>query len=402
MKIAIMGFGVVGSGVGEIVQSNQDLFLNKIGENIEIKHILDLRDFPDSDYKCFTKDFNDILNDDEVTCVVEVMGGTTPAYEFTKKLLLAGKHVVSSNKELVAKHGTELLKIAKEKNINYMFEASVGGGIPIIRPMHSCLTAGEITKIAGILNGTTNYILTSMINDGVDFKDALKDAQAKGYVEKDPTADIEGHDACRKIAILASLAYGKSVDSEKIPTEGITKITLTDVEYASKLGCSIKLIGSCQKAENGIYARVCPMMIPEGNPLACINDVFNGIVVTGEELGDVMFYGKGAGKLPTASAVVADVIDVAKHKNKNVIIGWEQGPDDYLLSPENQKYSYYIRVKSADISNFADIKTVVLEKSGFENEFALITPLFNEDELNEFISSERFSDTEILGKIRFI
>ena len=402
MKIAIMGFGVVGSGVGEIVQSNQDIFLNKIGENIEIKHILDLRDFPDSDYKCFTKDFNDILNDDEVTCVVEVMGGTNPAYEFTKKLLLAGKHVVSSNKELVAKHGTELLKIAKENNINYMFEASVGGGIPIIRPMYSCLTAGEITKIAGILNGTTNYILTSMINDGVEFKDALSDAQAKGYAEKDPTADIEGHDACRKIAILASLAYGKSVDNEKIPTEGITKITLTDVEYASKLGCSIKLIGSCEKAENGVYARVCPMMIPEENPLACINDVFNGIVVTGEELGDVMFYGKGAGKLPTASAVVADVIDIAKHKNKNVIIRWEQGPDDYLLSPENQKYSYYLRVKSADISNFTDLKTITLEKSGFENEFALITPLFDEGELNEFLNSEKFAKAEILGKIRFI
>jgi len=402
MKIAIMGFGVVGSGVGEIIKSNQELFLNKIGEPLEVGHILDLRDFPDSDYKCFTKDFNDILNDEEITAVVEVMGGINPAYEFTKKLLLAGKHVVSSNKELVAKHGTELLKIAKDNNINYMFEASVGGGIPIIRPMYSCLTAGEITGIAGILNGTTNYILTQMINDGVDFKDALLDAQKKGYAEKDPTADIEGHDACRKIAILASLAYGKAIDSEKIPTEGITNITLTDVEYAAKLKYSIKLIGSYKKAENGIYARVCPMMIPDENPLSCINDVFNGIVVTSEELGDVMFYGKGAGKLPTASAVIADVIDIAKHKNKNVIIRWEQGSDDYLLAPEEQKYSYYIRVKLADISKFSEFETVRLEKAGFEDEFALITPSFNEKELNAFLNSERFSESTVLGKIRLI
>ena len=402
MKIAIMGFGVVGSGVGEIIKTNQDGFLSKIGENIEIRHILDLRDFPDSDYHCFTKDFNDILNDDEVTAVVEVMGGINPAYEFTKKLLLAGKHVVSSNKELVAKHGTELLKIARDKNINYMFEASVGGGIPIIRPMYSCLTAGEITGIYGILNGTTNYILTRMINDGVDFKDALSDAQQKGYAEKDPTADVEGLDACRKIAILGSLAYGKSIDCEKIPTEGISKITLTDAMYASKLKCSIKLIGSCNKGENGVYARVCPMLVPEENPLSCINDVFNGIVVTGDELGDVMFYGRGAGKLPTASAVVADIIDIAKHKNKNVIIRWEQGPKDYLLAPENQKYSYYIRVKSADNSKFSDLKTVTLEKPEFADEFALITPAFDESELNAFLNSERFSGGSVLGKIRLI
>ena len=402
MKIAIMGFGVVGSGVGEIIKSNQKLFFNKLGEPLEVAHILDLRDFPDSDYKCFTKDFNDILNDEEVTAVVEVMGGINPAYEFTKKLLLAGKHVVSSNKELVAKHGTELLKIAKDNNINYMFEASVGGGIPIIRPIYSCLTASEITGISGILNGTTNYILTRMINDGVDFNDALVDAQEKGYAEKDPTADIEGHDACRKIAILASLAYGKSIDSEKIPTEGITNITLVDIEYATKLKSSIKLIGSCKKAENGVYARVCPMMIPDENPLSCISDVFNGIVVTSEELDDVMFYGKGAGKLPTASAVIADVIDIAKHKNKSVIMGWEQGSDDYLLAPEEQKYSYYIRVKSADISKFSEFETVRLEKAEFEDEFAVITPHFNEKELKIFLNSERFSESTVLGKIRLI
>ena len=312
MKIAIMGFGVVGSGVGEIVSKNQSVFLKQIGENIEIKHILDLRDFPDSEFKCFTKDFNDILNDDEVTAVVEVMGGTNPAYDFTKKLLLAGKHVISSNKELVAKHGTELLAIAKEKNINYLFEASVGGGIPIIRPINSCLTSGEIDYIYGILNGTTNYILTKMIDDGVDFSDALKDAQEKGYAEKDPTADVDGFDACRKIAILGSLAFGKHIDSEAIPTEGIRNITLTDVAYANKLGCSIKLIGSCKKEGDKVFARVCPMMVSSKNPVSCINDVFNGIVANDPSLGDVMFYGKGAGKLPTASAVAGDIVEAAK------------------------------------------------------------------------------------------
>lgn len=402
MKIAIMGFGVVGSGVGEIIKSNQDSFLKKIGENIEVKYILDLRDFPDSDYDCFTKNFDDILNDSEITAVVEVMGGTNPAYEFTKKLLLSGKHVVTSNKELVAKHGTELLKIAKENNINYMFEASVGGGIPIVRPMYSCLTAGEITGVYGILNGTTNYILTRMIHDGIDFKQALSDAQKKGYAEKDPSADVEGLDACRKIAILGSLAYGKSIDCDKIPTEGISNITLTDAMYAAKLKSSIKLIGSCIKADGGVYARVCPMLVSEENPLACITDVFNGIVVNGEELGEVMFYGKGAGKLPTASAVVADIIDIAKHKHKNVIIRWEQGPENYLLDPAAQKYSYYIRVKAADISKFSEFETVTLEKPGFEDEFALITPLFDEKELKEFLNSERFSESSILGKIRFI
>ena len=402
MKIAVMGFGVVGSGVGEIIQNNQKIFSDKIGEAIEIKHILDLRDFPDSSFKCFTKDFNDILNDDEVECVVEVMGGVNPAYDFTKRLLLAGKHVVSSNKELVAKHGTELLKIAKENNINYLFEASVGGGIPIIRPMVSSFTAGEPCSIAGILNGTTNYILTRMIQDGVDFSDVLKDAQEKGYAEKDPTADIEGHDTCRKIAILASLAYGIHIDSEKIPTEGITKITLTDAKYASELGYSIKLIGSCEKDIDGIYARVCPMMIPESNPLSSINDVFNGIVVTTPELGEVMFYGKGAGKLPTASAVVSDIIDVVKHKDKNIIIKWEQGTKDFLLDGTNQKYSYYLRVSSVNIQDFSDLKTATLKDSGYENEFCLITPVLSENELNTFLNSERFRNAEILGKIRII
>ncbi len=402
MKIAVMGFGVVGSGVGEIVSENQSVFMEKIGENIEIKHILDLRDFPDSEYKCFTKNFDDILNDSEVEAVVEVMGGTNPAYEFTKKLLLAGKHVVTSNKELVAKHGTELLAIAKENNINYMFEASVGGGIPIIRPLYSCLTAGKINRIYGILNGTTNYILTQMISKGVDFAQALSDAQAKGYAEKDPTADVEGHDACRKTAILGSLAFGKAVDSEQIPTEGIKNITLTDVAYAEKLGCYIKLIGSCTKDDDGIFARVCPMLVPSDSPLACINDVFNGIVVEDSGLGDVMFYGKGAGKLPTASAVVADVIDIAKHKNKNIIIRWEESEEGFLHDCSKQKYSYYIRIKSASQEKFSDLELVVLDKAGYDNEFAVVTPKLNENELKEFLSADRFCEAEILAKLRLL
>lgn len=400
MKIAIMGFGVVGSGVGELVSKNQSVFKAKTGEGLEIKHILDLRDFPDSEYKCFTKDFNDILNDTEVEAVVEVMGGVNPAYDFTKKLLLAGKHVISSNKELVAKHGTELLAIAREKNINYLFEASVGGGIPIIRPLYSSLTSDEISGIYGILNGTTNYILTRMINDGVEFSDALSDAQAKGYAEKDPTADVDGLDACRKIAILTSLAFGKSVDAEKIPTEGIRNITLTDVAYAEKLNSSIKLIGSCVKAEDGVFARVCPMLIPSESPLSCINDVFNGIVVTDNSLGEVMFYGKGAGKLPTASAVISDVIDIVKHKNKNIVIRWEQSEDGYLKDGSKQKYSYYLRIKNADKNVFSSLNLVTLD--GKDNEFAIVTPKLDEKELEAFLNEDRFDSAEVLAKLRML
>ena len=250
MKIAIMGFGVVGSGVGEIVSGSPDSLKKRCGEEIEIARILDLRDFPDSKFDCFTKDFNDILNDPEIGVVAEVMGGTKPAYEFTKQLLESGKHVVSSNKELVAKHGTELLQIAREHNVNYLFEASVGGGIPIIRPLYSSLISNELTEVMGILNGTTNYILTQMIKEGASFEDALKGAQEKGYAEKDPTADVEGYDTCRKIAILSSLAFGKYVDSEEIPTEGITKITLEDVAYAEEFGAAIKLLGMATHMEH--------------------------------------------------------------------------------------------------------------------------------------------------------
>ena len=399
MKIAIMGFGVVGSGVGELLMTNSESIAKKAGEKIEVKYILDLRDFPDSPYKCFIKDFDMILNDPEIEVVVEAMGGTNPAYDFTKNLLLAGKHVVSSNKELVARHGTELLQIAKRKNINYLFEASVGGGIPIIRPLISSLTGNDITGIVGILNGTTNYILTQMIKNGKSFADALSEAQEKGYAEKDPTADVEGFDTCRKIAILSSLAYGKYVDSTQIPTEGITKITTEDAMYAQTLGYSVKLVGQCVKAEDGIFARVCPAFIDFDSPLSNIADVFNGILVQGESLGDVMFYGRGAGKLPTASAMIADLVDVAKHQNTNIRILWAEAEDGYLLDGKVQKYSYYLRL-TGNADDFKAYETATLSHK--DGEFAVIIPPVTESELCDVLNSAPFKGHEVLGKIRVI
>lgn len=403
MKIAIMGFGVVGSGIGEIISNSPDSLKKRCGEEVEIAKILDLRDFPDSKFDCFTKDFNDILNDSEIGIVAEVMGGTKPAYEFTKQLLLAGKHVVTSNKELVAKHGTELLKIAKEKNVNYLFEASVGGGIPIIRPLYSSLISNELTEVMGILNGTTNYILTQMIKEGATFEDALRGAQENGYAEKDPTADVEGHDTCRKIAILSSLAFGKYVDSEEIETEGITKITLEDVAYAEEMGSVIKLVGMSKRESDGVYARVCPVMIKKSSPIAGIDDVFNGILVKGDALGDVMFYGRGAGSLPTASAVVSDIIDSVKHKNKHIMLGWTDGEDGYLKNADEQAFRFYVRL-SGDASASADFcrdgfNVISLDGDKYENEFAVITPEMTGKEFEEFKSNE-LGKFEVLGTIR--
>lgn len=403
MKIAIMGFGVVGSGVGEIISTTGASLMKRCGEEIEIAKILDLRDFPDSKFKCFTKDFNDILNDPEIGLVVEVMGGTKPAYDFTKQLLLAGKHVVTSNKELVAKHGTELLKIAKDNNINYLFEASVGGGIPIIRPLYSSLVSNELTDIIGILNGTTNYILTQMIKNGATFEAALKGAQENGYAEKDPTADVEGFDTCRKIAILASLAFGKAVDSEKIETEGITKITLEDVEYAAEFGGVIKLVGMTDRAENGVYARVCPVILKKDHPLAGIDDVFNGILVRGEGLGDVMFYGRGAGSLPTASAVVSDVIDIVKHKHKHIELGWTEGEEGYLRDASEQAFRFYVRLSGANSADFCreGFNVITLDGERYANEFAIFTPEMTGNEFEEFKKAE-LSGYDILGSIRLV
>ncbi len=403
MKIAIMGFGVVGSGVGEVVVKNQQNLINKCGEAIEIAHILDLRDFPDSEFDCFTKDFNDILNDDEVGVVVETMGGVNPAYTFTKQLLLAGKHVITSNKELVAAHGTEFLKIAKEKNINYLFEASVGGGIPIIRPLFSCLTAGEATDVFGILNGTTNYILTQMFQKGESFDNALRAAQQKGYAEADPTADVEGFDTCRKIAILSALAFGDAVSTERISTEGITKITAADVAYADRLGYAIKLIGHGTRAvDGGVYAAVFPAFVPKSNPLAGINDVFNGIIVRGEDLGEVMFYGRGAGKLPTANAVVADVVDAIKHKNTNIIIKWNEYKEENQSEGKKQKYPYYVRFSGSRVGGLENCKIVAFDEEEYKNEFAVITDALTDEGIAEFIKSVEEKGCKALAKLRLI
>lgn len=399
MKIAIMGFGVVGGGVGELIRKSPDGLQSRSGEKIEIKKILDLRDFPDSPFQCFTKDFYEILNDEEIALVVEVMGGTKPAYEFTKQLLLKGKHVVTSNKELVAKHGTELLQIAKEKNINYMFEASVGGGIPIIRPLYSSLSANDLTDVVGILNGTTNYILTQMIKENASFADALRDAQEKGYAEKDPTADVEGHDTCRKIAILASLAFGKYVNSEEIPAEGISNITLRDVAYAEAAGCVIKLLGITSKAESGVYARVCPALLKKEHPLAGIDDVFNGIMVKGDGLGDVMFYGRGAGSLPTASAVVSDIIEIAKHKDNHIMLGWTEGEDGYLKDAEEQQFRYYLRLEGEESTYSGIGQTVTLPN--VSGEFAVFTDKMSGKE-EQNLEAELKKQYRILASLRMV
>ena len=385
-KVAIMGYGTVGSGVYDIIKTNSDkLSRSANGESVDIKYILDIRDFDDHPEKeLFTKEFNDILNDDEVSVVAEVMGGLHPAYEFTKSLLEAGKSVVTSNKELVATYGTELLEIARGKNVNYFFEASVGGGIPIIRPMHQCLTANNILKIAGILNGTTNYILDQMIRKGKTFETALKDAQNNGFAERNPAADIEGHDACRKIAILASLASGKMIDYNDIDTDGITNITLDDVKYAAAMDSVIKLIGYAQFDENGkVYSIVSPMVIKNSSPLAGVDGVFNAIMVTGDCVGDVMFYGKGAGKRPTASAVVADVVDAVKHRDRSKKIFWEKPAGNIMADINSKKFEYFVRTTDS-----AENVQKIFGKCEFvdniiDNESAFVTSPLTKSEVEE-------------------
>lgn len=350
VSVAIMGHGVVGSGVAEILLTHKQKLFASVGEEIYIKHVLDLREFPDSPIADrFTKNFEDIVNDIDVRVVVEVMGGVNPAYDFVKRCLLCGKSVVTSNKELVAAHGAELLQIAKDNNTNFLFEASVGGGIPIIRPMNQCLVANNVSEVAGILNGTTNFILTKMINEGMDFDTALKLAQDLGYAERNPEADVEGHDACRKICILASLAYSKHIYPDAVHTEGITKITLDDVKYASIWGGVIKLIGKVKRLENNmIDIVVAPMFVPYTSQLSSIEDVFNGIMVRGDCTGDVVFYGKGAGKLPTASAVVADVVDCVKHLKNRKYLFWADSDNSSVIDYKESVTAMYIRAKADD------------------------------------------------------
>ena len=345
-----MGHGVVGSGVAEILLTHKQKLFAGLGEEIYIKKILDLREFPDSPIADrFTKDFEEIINDREIRVVAEVMGGLRPAYDFVKRCLKAGKSVVTSNKELVAAHGAELLAIAKEENVNFMFEASVGGGIPIIRPMNQCLVANKVGEVAGILNGTTNFILTKMIQDGMTFADALKLAQDLGFAERNPAADIEGHDACRKICILASLAYGRHVYPESVHTEGITAITLEDVNMAEAFGYVIKLIGRVKKLDDGkIDIITAPMLVPFKSQLSNIDNEFNGIMVSGDCTGDVVFYGKGAGKLPTASAVVADIVDCCKHLKARRFLFWADGDGSNIIDWRDSVSAMFVRLTGDD------------------------------------------------------
>ena len=377
VNVAILGFGVVGSGVAEVLATNGAHIDRKVDDLLRLKYILDVRDFPDSPFADkVVHDFSVIENDPEVNIVVETIGGAKVALDFTRRALMAGKSVVTSNKELVAEHGCELLRLAQEKGVSYLFEASVGGGIPIIRPLNQCLAANEIEELCGILNGTTNYILTRMIRAGLSFDAALKEAQQNGYAEQDPTADIEGHDACRKICILASLAFGRHVYPRQVPTEGITGVTLSDVAYAESCGRKIKLLGRDMRRPDGKgCAYVAPHLVDQENPLAGVEDVFNAITVKGNAIGDVMFYGRGAGKLPTASAVVADVIDAARHRDEKKRMFWAEGGEDVTVSPADLESAWYVRAEGTGEqvrAAFPD-RTLLARAGAPEGEFALIT-----------------------------
>lgn len=384
IKVAVMGYGTVGSGVVEVLDINRESIAKRAGEELVVKYVLDLRDFPgDPIQEKIVHDYKTIAEDSEVQIVVETMGGVEPAYTFVKAMLEAGKHVTTSNKALVAAKGAELIALAKQKNVNFMFEASVGGGIPIIRPLNSCLTADEIEEITGIVNGTTNYMMTKMSEEGLEFEDVLKDAQAKGYAEKDPTADIEGYDACRKIAILTSLVCGQQVDFEDIHTEGITKISATDIKYAKAMGRAIKLLASSKKVKDGYVAMVAPYLLPASHPLYSVNGVFNAIFVRGNVLGDAMFYGSGAGKLPTASAVVSDVVDIAKHLDVNIPIEWSSKKLE-LVDHKSLENRYFVRT-TADKTEvekvFGNVEYVAAE--GVSGELGFVTAGMSEADYQE-------------------
>ena len=372
MKIAVMGYGTIGSGVVDVLRINKEKITKRAGEPVDVKYILDLREFPgDPMEDAIVHDYQTIVNDPEIGIVVETMGGVEPAYTFVKAMLEAGKQVATSNKNLVAAKGAELIKIARDHNVNFQFEASVGGGIPIIRPLNSCLTADVIEEVSGILNGTTNYMMTKMSEEGSEFEDVLKDAQQKGYAEADPTADIEGHDACRKIAILTSLVCGQQVDFQDIHTEGITKITANDIKYAKALGRSIKLLASSYQTGDSYCALVAPFMLEPSHPLYNVNDVFNAVFVHGNVLGDAMFYGSGAGKLPTASAVVADIVEIAKHLDENIPIEWREEKLE-LADYRQLKNKYFVRTtadKAAIEKSFGSVSYVQADGVTGENAF---------------------------------
>ena len=395
MKIAVMGYGTIGSGVVEVLEINKDRIAERAGEPVEVKYVLDLRDFEgDPIADKIVHDYQVIANDPEIGIVVETMGGVEPAYTFVKAMLEADKSVTTSNKALVAAKGADLIHIAREHNVNFQFEASVGGGIPIIRPLNKCLTADEIEEITGILNGTTNYMLTKMTVEGADFDEVLKDAQAKGYAEKDPTADIEGHDPCRKIAILTSLVCGQQVDFEDIYCEGITGVTADDIRYAKALNRSIKLLASSRKVGEGYVAMVAPFMLPATHPLCGVNDVFNGVFVHGNVLGDAMFYGSGAGKLPTASAVVADVVDMVKHQHTNIFIDWRPEKLE-LLDYRTCENAFFVRTTSDKASVEKAFGSVTFVEGVVEGELGFTT-----EKMTEAAFEEQAKAIQMVSRIR--
>lgn len=382
IKAAVLGYGNIGSGVVSVLLKNKDVIAAQIGEEIVPVCALDLRDFPgDIMEDKMVKDINLIVNNPEITVVVETMGGTRPAYDFVKACLLAGKHVATSNKELVAAYGAELLQIAKEKNVNFLFEASVGGGIPIIRPLSTCITADAITEITGILNGTTNFMLTAMAEDGCAYDEILRKAQELGFAERNPAADVEGHDACRKISILSSLAFGKQVDYREVYTEGITAITEKDMAYAKQMDRVIKLFGTSRKEGDSVFARVSPVMAGKNHPLFAVNGVMNAILVRGELMGDLMFYGAGAGKYPTATAVVSDVVAAVKQPHGGEVRCYSSEKLT-IADAKEEECRWFVRVKREDLERAKQaLGMPEVIDAGFSDEVGLLTSSLSEYEL---------------------
>jgi homoserine dehydrogenase len=398
LDVAILGLGTVGSGVLEVIEKNADAISQSAAQEIRVKYILARRDYPGAPFeRLVTKDFSVIENDPDVRVVIETIGGIGAAYEYTKRSLMKGKSVVTANKELVATHGYELTQLARANDVNYLFEASVGGGIPIIRPLSQCLAANKIKEIYGILNGTTNFILTEMIRNGLSFETALKRAQEQGYAEANPDADVKGYDVCRKICILSALSFGRHVYPHQVKTEGIESVTLADIGYAEQLGCRIKLLGrAIHREEDGkISAYVAPHLVHENNLIASVEGVMNGIIVRGNAIGDVMFYGAGAGKLPTASAVVADVIDAAKHITARKWLSWEDGSDDIIYDSALLESAWYVRAavpKEGIAKRFGDVRTI--EGAG---EIVFVTPV-----MNKFALSEKLDGMDIKAAFRIL
>ena len=386
INIAVLGFGVVGSGTVEVLDKNSERIARSAGQEIKVKYILDVRDFPGSPYESLlVKDFEVILNDPDIAVVVEVIGGVDAALDFSRRSMMAGKSVVTSNKELVAAHGYELLKIAGEMGVNYLFEASVGGGIPIIRPVAQCIAANIINEIYGILNGTTNYILTEMARKGVEFSTALADAQKKGYAEADPASDIEGRDACRKICILSSLAFGRHIYPEHVPTEGIETVTTDDMSFAAQMGYKIKLLGRARLVGDKVAAYVAPHLVSDETLLADVNGVMNGIVVRGNAVGDLMFYGAGAGKLPTASAVAADVIDAVKHMRLRKLLSWGEGGADAVADASQLESAWYVRTGATQEKVEREFGKVVFAKSDIDGTTGFRTAVMSGNKVKELL-----------------